>query len=353
MKQVDNTGSSLLIRLAALFIVIYALQAATTLIIPFLLAIFLALITLKPLFWLQRKGIPAFIAALIIVASIMTILLLFGSLLGTSIAEFTTALPSYQARLDVILDRLIGATPNFLSINEANLSISQIIDPGWAMSFVATILNALRDVLTNAFLIMFTMIFILLEVSAFEVKLLAAFKRNKDSFVRQKMYVNNLGRYLGIKTIVSIATGITVTVVTSMIGLDFPFLWGMFAFLLNYIPTIGSIIAAVPAVLMALVQLGVGDAVTTAIAFFAINLIFGNFIEPRLLGYGVGLSPLIVFISLFLWGWIFGPVGMILSVPLTMALKMALENDEQTRWLAIIIGSEDDAHHQINLEKLP
>ena len=91
------------------------------------------------------------------------------------------------------------------------------------MSFVATILNALRDVLTNAFLIMFTMIFILLEVSAIEVKLLAAFKRNKDSFVRQKMYVNNLGRYLGIKTIVSIATGITVTVATSMIGLDFPF----------------------------------------------------------------------------------------------------------------------------------
>ena len=307
MKQIESNGSSLLTSLAALFIVIYALQAATTLIIPFLLAIFLALITLKPLFWLQSKKIPAFIAALIIVASMMTILLFIGSVLGTSIAEFTVALPSYQARLDIILDSLIGAVPNFLSISEANLNISQIIDPGWAMGLAATVLNALRDVLTNAFLIMFTMIFILLEVSAFEVKLLAAFKRKKDSFVRQKMYVNNLGRYLGIKTIVSIATGITVTIATSLIGLDFPFLWGMFAFLLNYIPTIGSIIAAVPAVLLALVQLGVGDAVTTAMAFFVINLIFGNLIEPKLLGYGVGLSPLIVFISLFLWGWIFGP----------------------------------------------
>ena len=116
---------------------------------------------------------------------------------------------------------------------------------------------------------------------------------------------------------------------------------------MNYVPTIGSIIAAVPAVLMALVQLGIGDAVTTAIAFFTINLVYGNIIEPRLLGYGVGLSPLIVFISLFFWGWVFGPVGMILSVPLTMALKMALESDEQTQWLAIIMGSEDDAQHEI------
>ena len=104
MKQIESNGSSLLTSLAALFIVIYALQAATTLIIPFLLAIFLALITLKPLFWLQSKKIPAFIAALIIVASMMTILLFIGSVLGTSIAEFTVALPSYQARLDIILD---------------------------------------------------------------------------------------------------------------------------------------------------------------------------------------------------------------------------------------------------------
>ena len=148
----------------------------------------------------------------------------------------------------------------------------------------------------------------------------------------------------------SMATGITVAIITSWIGLDFPLLWGMFAFLLNYVPTIGSIIAAVPAVLMALVQLSVGDALTTAIAFFFINLVFGSFIEPRLLGYGVGLSPLVVFIGLFFWGWIFGPVGMILSVPLTMALKMGLESDKETEWLAILIGSETDAMHKMELK---
>jgi predicted PurR-regulated permease PerM len=96
--------------------------------------------------------------------------------------------------------------------------------------------------------------------------------------------------------------------------------------------------------------LSVGDALTTAIAFFFINLVFGSFIEPRLLGYGVGLSPLVVFIGLFFWGWIFGPVGMILSVPLTMALKMGLESDKETEWLAILIGSETDAMHKMELK---
>ncbi|MEC9415611.1 MAG: AI-2E family transporter [Pseudomonadota bacterium] len=347
MKQIESKNTRILLSLTALFIIIYSLQAAAPLLIPFLLAIFLALITLKPMFWLQSKKIPGIFSAFIIVAVIMLLLLFIASILGTSIVDFTNALPSYQARLDLILEVLLESISNYISGDQSKFELNEIIDPGWIMGLAASLLNALRDVLTNTFLIMFTMIFILLEASSFEVKLLAAFNRKSDSFERQKIFIGNLGRYLGIKTLVSIATGITVALVTSWIGLDFPLLWGMFAFLLNYVPTIGSIIAAVPAILMALIQLGIGDAVTTAISFFVINLLFGSFIEPKLLGYGVGLSPLVVFISLFFWGWIFGPVGMILSVPLTMALKMALESDEETKWLAIIIGSEDDALYKI------
>ena len=148
-------------------------------------------------------------------------------------------------------------------------------------------------------------------------------------------------------TIVSTATGICAGLLTWSIGLDFPLLWAMLAFLLNYIPTIGSIIAAVPATLLALVQLGPGAAGATAMGFAAINVVFGNVIEPRLMGYGVGLSPLIVFVGLVFWGWVFGPVGMLLSVPLTMTLKLALESDARTRWIAILIGSERDAQHAL------
>jgi predicted PurR-regulated permease PerM len=143
------------------------------------------------------------------------------------------------------------------------------------------------------------------------------------------------------------ATGLAAGLLTWAIGVDFPLLWAMLAFLLNYIPTIGSIIAAVPAVLMALVQLGLGEASATAIGFLAINMVFGNLIEPRLMGHGVGISPLVVFIGLVFWGWVFGPVGMLLSVPLTMTLKLALESDKRTRWIAILIGSERDAEYAL------
>ena len=125
----------------------------------------------------------------------------------------------------------------------------------------------------------------------------------------------------------------------------------MLAFLLNYVPTIGSIIAAVPAVLLAIVQLGLGEATAVAVVFLGVNITFGNFIEPRLMGYGVGISPLIIFVGLIFWGWVFGPVGMLLSVPLSMSLKLALESDERTRWIAIFIGSQRDARHAVSSQR--
>jgi predicted PurR-regulated permease PerM len=142
-------------------------------------------------------------------------------------------------------------------------------------------------------------------------------------------------------------TGVLAGTLCHFVGLDFALLWGMLAFLLNYIPTIGSIIAAVPAVLLALVQFGYPEATTVAIGFLAINVVFGNFLEPRLMGYGVGISPLVVFTGLVFWGWIFGPVGMLLSVPLTMTLKLALESDDRTRWLAVLLGSARDAEYAL------
>ena len=231
--------------------------------------------------------------------------------------------------------------------DESIESLGDMIDPGWAMGLAATLLNSLKDVLTNTFLIFFTMIFILLEASSGQIKFEAAFGRSERSLDSPRMFLQNLGRYLGIKTIVSMATGLCAGVLTWSIGVDFPLLWAMLAFLLNYVPTIGSIIAAVPAVLLALVQLGPGEAGATAVGFIAINIVFGNFLEPRLMGYGVGISPLVVFVGLVFWGWVFGPVGMLLSVLLTMTLKLALESDERTRWVAVLIGSERDALHEL------
>lgn len=344
-----NAGTA--ISLAAIVVIIYGMQSAKVLLVPFLLAVFLALITVRPTLWLQRHRVPSIIATLIIVISIMLVLAIVGTIVGASIAEFTAALPSYQERLDQLVDQILRLAAEHLSDEKTVRSLGELVDPAWAMRLAASILNALRDVLTNTFLILFTLVFILLEASSMQTKIRAAFGGGSDTFDRARGFLRNLGRYLGIKTAVSITTGLLAGCLCWMVGLDFALLWGMLAFLLNYVPTIGSIIAAVPAVLLALVQLGVPEASTIAIGYVAINITFGNFLEPRLLGHGVGISPLVVFTGLIIWGWVLGPVGMLLSVPLTMTLKLALESDERTRWIAILLGSGRDAEYALDLKR--
>ncbi len=348
-ESTNNDNGSAVISIAAVIVIIYGMQMAKVLLVPFLIAAFLALITARPMLWLQQKRVPSFLAAFLIVAAIVLILGGVGTILGGSIAEFTAALPGYQQRLDVIIDRSVEFVLKYFSDDESAESIGDMIQPGWALGLVASLLNSLRDVLTNTFLIIFTMIFILLEVSSVGTKVSAAFGDRVD-LARPRQFLQNLVRYLGIKTMVSLATGLCAGVLTWSIGLDFPLLWGMLAFLLNYVPTIGSIIAAVPAVLLALVQIGPGAAGAVAAGFAAINVVFGNVLEPRLMGFGVGISPLVVFVGLIFWGWVFGPVGMLLSVPLTMTLKLGLESDERTQWIAILIGSERDAQHALKRE---
>ena len=347
MNDLTDKKGSALVSFAAVIVVIYGMQLAKVLLVPFLIAAFLALITVRPMLWLQQRRIPSFLAALIIVFSMMFLLAIVSAILGRSIGDFTAALPGYQERLDVIKDGVIDFAIRHFNFDKSMENVGDMIDPGWAMGLVASILNSLKDVLTNAFLIIFTMIFMLLEVSSVGTKVEAAFGRSAESMQGPRVFLQNLGRYLGIKTIVSTATGTCAGVLTWSLGLDFPLLWAMLAFLLNYVPTIGSIIAAVPAILLALVQLGPGAAGATAIGFAAINVVFGNVIEPRLMGYGVGISPLVVFVGLVFWGWVFGPVGMLLSVPLTMTLKLGLESDARTRWVAILIGSERDAQYAL------
>ena len=340
--------TNVVIILAAIVVVIYGMQSASAIIIPFLVATFLALITVRPMLWLQEHRVPTVLAALLIVLAILGVIMVVGVVVGRSLAAFTAALPGYQEQLQDRIDVLIAFVAQYTDDDRSIESLGDLINPGWAMGLAAGLLNAVRDVLTNTLLITFTMIFILLEASNFGTKIEAAFGRSASSLEGPRQFLDDLTSYLGIKTLVSMVTGLLIWLLTWWIGLDFPQLWGMLAFLLNYVPTIGSIIAAVPAVLLAIVQLELGEATAVAVSFLAVNITFGNFIEPRLMGYGVGISPLIIFVGLVFWGWVFGPVGMLLSVPLSMSLKLALESDERTRWIAIFIGSQRDARHAVS-----
>lgn len=327
--------------LAAIIVIIAGIKSAESVVIPFLLAVFIATIAATPVFYLTSKRLPLALSITAVMLMIVAVLFGLGALVTQSVNAFLDKLPFYQERIQLLTtDLLLLLEP--LGIEFSSEVLLSYFDPGTAFEMVGSTLVGLSNALSNGFLILLTVIFILAEASSFPKKLedvLADPERNLPFFDR---FTENVNRYIGIKTTVSVATGLIITVFLAILGLDFPILWGLLAFLLNYIPTIGSIIAAVPAVLLALIQLGVGEAAVTVVGFVAVNLIMGNAVEPRFLGKGLGLSTLVVFLSLVFWGWMLGPVGMLLSVPLTMTAKIALEASPGSAWIAHLLGPEDE-----------
>lgn len=327
----------MLITVASFVIIVAGMRAAESILVPFLLSAFIAVIFTSPLFWLDRKGVPKVIAVLIVLAGIMVIGLILIVLVGTSLQDFSDALPTYQAQLSQETAKLIAWLGN-KGIHISDRELLKHINPGAAMRLFAGTLDSFRKVLTNTFLIVLTVIFMLLEVSSFPDKLRAALGNTGSSFESLGKVTNGIKRYMAIKTLTSLATGIFVGIWLAILGVDYPVLWGLVAFLLNYVPNIGSIIAAIPAVLLSFVQIDMVHALFAALGYLVVNVVIGSVIEPRVMGRGMGLSTLVVFLSLIFWGWVLGPVGMLLSIPLTMILKIALEYNEDTRWIAALLG---------------
>jgi predicted PurR-regulated permease PerM len=329
----------MLLTLASFVVVVAGMKVASSLLVPFFLAIFIAVICSPPLFWLEKKGMPKVLALILILITILAVGSLLGVLVGTSLNRFLSSLPHYQERLSANVSPLL----NWLG--EQGISVSKegmggVVNPENAMRMAGNLLSALSNVLANTFLILLTVVFILLEAADFPKKLQAALKKPEGSLSTIEKFSRSANRYVVIKTLISATTGITIWLWLLILGVDYPVLWGTLAFMLNYVPNIGSILAAIPATLLALVQLGVGSAFLTALGFLVVNNILGNIVEPKLMGRGLGLSTLVVFISLVFWGWVLGPLGMVLSVPLTSLVKIALESSEETRGLAIMLGSD-------------
>ncbi len=327
----------ILVTLAAFVIVVAGMKAAAPLLVPFLLAVFIAIIIAPPYQWLQDKGLSGGTALVAVMIFLIALLLLTGALIGTSLDDFSRALPGYQVRLREItagLIRWMAEKGLVLSVD----TVTQYLDPGKAMKLVSSLLSSMGNMLTNSFLILITVIFLLLEAAGLPDKWRAASRNAESTLAHFGTATRNINHYMGIKTLASLATGLVVAVWLWIIGVDYPLLWGLLAFLFNFVPNIGSILAAVPAVLLALIQLGVTQALLSAAGYAVVNVVIGNFVEPRFMGRGLGLSTLVVFLSLVFWGWVLGPVGMLLSVPLTIAIKIVLDSREDTRWMAVMLG---------------
>lgn len=326
--------------IGAIVIILAGIKLAADLIIPILLAFILALVCLPPLYWLRKKGIPIGVAVGLIITGFAGTIVLFVATVGTSLQQFSSALPRYTQSLQ----NMTGSAFNWLAEKGIDLSqyesaLNDAFNPSAAMQMAGDLLRGAGGAASSFFMLILTVTFILFEVTGIPAKLSQISSSPKDTVEAFEKFIDSLKRYIGIKTLVSLMTGVIVTIWLTVVGVDFAILWGTIAFALNFIPTIGSIIAAVPAVLLALVQLGPGAAIWSAVGFLLANLVIGNVVEPRLTGKSLGLSTLVVFLSLIIWGWFLGPVGMLLSVPLTMSIKIALEMNPETRRWAILLST--------------
>ena len=327
-----------LLALASLVVVLAGMKAAAEIINPLLLALFTTALSAPIYFALLSRRVPEPIALVLVISGIVALGFTVTVMIGTSVDGFSQNIPHYQDRLK----QVNGALFEWLQAQGVSVDIERarsLLDLGAVMGFVSNGLNRLLATLTNAFFILLLVIFCLLELNQLSGKIHAVATDGDDTMQRVEHISKSISRYFGIKLLVSFATALPITLVLWWMGLDYPMLWGLLALLLNFIPNIGSMIAAIPAVIMTLIQFGFGSAAWVAVLYIGINSVMGNLIEPRLMGRTLGLSPLVVFVSLVLWGWLLGPVGMFLSVPLTMVLKIALESHPETQRAALWLGS--------------
>jgi AI-2 transport protein TqsA len=335
-------GTRLLLMAAAFVIIIYGINQAQSVVSLFLVSLFLTLIATPPVLWLEKKHVPTFLSVMIAMACMIALLLIVGGVVGASLNSFSDALPVYLKRLDAqVLELKAYLASKNIEITDKVLL--EYLNPRAVMGLTSGLISGVGSALSNIVLILLTVTFILLEASSFPIKLRSVLGHPHQAFPQFTKFVNDIKRYMVIKTIISLIAGITIGLWLYILGVDFPVLWGFLAFLLHYVPNLGQIMAAIPASLLALIQLGPGPAALAAAGYLVVGFTLGNVVEPRLMGRKLGLSTLVVFLSLIFWGSLLGPIGVILCIPFTMTLKFALESNASTRWVAVLLESEKPA----------
>ncbi len=329
--------------MAAAFVIVCAgLRTASDLVVPFLASVFLAIVSLPPLAALRRSGIPRWASITLVLLVVLGVLVLFAWVVSRSLAGFPQALGHYQTMLRRELDELstwlrqydIDLSPDTL---EAQLGPSRIL------AAMGNSLSAVAGAANTGFFVLLTWCFIIAEAAGLPDKLRRALGTPTDDLSRYRGMIVDVQRYLALKTGTNLLAGVLVWFSSWILGTPYAIPVAVFAFFLNFVPVFGPIVAAVPAVLLTLAQFGWERAMVMVGLHVALNVVVGSVLEPRIFGARVGRSALVVFLSLVFWGWILGPIGMVLSVPLTILVKIVLANTVEFRWVAVMLGSSTDS----------
>ena len=330
--------------MACVVIILAGIKTASPIVVPFVLSAFLAVICNPAIVLMTRYHIPKWLSIILLMGFIVLMGLWLASLVGSSVTEFSKEMPKYREQLIEQFAWILEKLKDF-NIQISKQKVLDYFDPGMALSMTTNMLSGVGNVMANLFLIILTIVFMLFEAQSMPRKFHLALDAPDKRLKQIDKFLQSVNQYMVIKTLVSLATAVVVGIGLTIIGVDYALLWAVIAFLFNYIPNIGSIIAAIPAVLLAFIQMGPGAAGITGLLYVGTNMVMGNVIEPRFMGRGLGLSTLVVFLSLIFWGWLLGSVGMLLSVPLTMIVKIGLESSQSGSWLATLLSDNVDELH--------
>jgi AI-2 transport protein TqsA len=331
-------GRSLILA-AAIAVVVTFIKFAASVIAPILLAVFITIVATPPLRWMRVRGVPKWIALLVIVFVLLDIGSVFALATTGALEVFKDSWPSYQERFLLLSDQL-GNWLEGAGVAGSRAALPDIFEPGNVLGLVRVAISNVSSTCATGLLILLAVVFMLLEAPTLLAKLKKAYRLTEDAEQRLQRLLSSVNHYMLIKTLTSLATALSVWVWLWLLGIDFAVLWTLLAFVLNFVPFVGAVLMTIPPVMLALVQVDPQTSFLVAIGFILINAIIGSIVEPRIMGRGLGISTLAVFLSLIFWGWILGTIGVFLSVPLTIALMIALDANQAARPMAILLGPE-------------
>ena len=335
-----DPGTKTVLTLAGLVVVIAGLGASGGFVLPVIVGLFIAVVSAPVLAALQRWRVPRVLAIILTVLLDVAVLAGLIALVAGSLSGLEEALPRYQAAVV----RLTTSSVLWMSAHGAPVNAGQLQglgSPSWMFTLVGDLFTELTSFVSNAFLVVLLVIFMLFEFEPARAKVAILLGGPNVHLEKLADAAAKIQRYLVVKTLLSTVIALLFGFWLWVVGVDFPLLWGILAFAMNFIPTIGPAIATVPPVVVALLTLGPGPALAAAIGCLLVNVVVGNVFEPRMMGEALGLSTFVVFASMLFWGWLWGPVGALLAVPLTMLLRGLFESSEDTRWLAVMLGSSE------------
>lgn len=327
----------LLLTIASAVVVLAGMRAAAPVIGPVAIALLITIAWSPASQWLQRKGWPPMVASLTgIVVGIMAIALIV-LLVWSSLEQLQENLPEYEPRVAALRESINGLLAR-LPFETSNLLDAESLQPGAIVGYALKFIGGITSTAGNLAILVLIMAFLMIEGVRYPRKLRDAFQTSQASTDRLDKFVKSMRSYVVLNTIFGLLAGVANTVLLVVVGVDLAILWGVLSFLLSFLPNIGFVLALAPPALLALLQFGIARALIVVAGFTVINFLIDNIIKPKFYGGSLDISPAVVVVSLVFWGWLLGPVGALLAVPLSISARLLFESHEESHWIGHLIS---------------